>query len=95
LKLFIYLKSSISNWLTEAKKLAKEASSALIPNNKSYIQHRRLYDKQINRAGIKHPHGLRHAYAQACYEKLTGFKCPKQGGPTHKQLTMKQKQLDR
>jgi site-specific recombinase XerC len=82
-------------WLNEAKKLAKETNNALIPDNKSYIQHRRLYDKQVNRAGIRHPHGLRHAYAQAFYERLTGFKCPKQGGPTHKKLTMEQKQIYR
>lgn len=81
-------------WLDEAKKLVKEPKGSLIPANRKYIQHRRLYDKQVNRAGIRHPHGLRHAYAQACYKKLTGWDCPKQGGPIQKQLTIHQKQQD-
>jgi integrase len=51
-------------WLNEAKKLAIHPTDSLIPKDKSYIQHRRVYDKQIQRAGIKHAHGLRHAFAQ-------------------------------
>jgi integrase len=82
-------------WLEEAKKLAINPTDSLIPNNKTYIQHRHLYDKQIQRAGIKHAHGLRHAFAQEQYKILTGWECPKRGGPKAKQLTSEQKQQDR
>lgn len=83
------------HWLNEAKKLAVHVNDSLIPPHKTYIQHRHLYDKQTRRAGIKHAHGLRHAFAQAQYKKLTGWDCPKQGGPTAKQLTPPQKQQDK
>ena len=39
--------------------------------------------------------GLRHAYAQARYEELTGWKCPATGGPDRKILTQEQRELDR
>ena len=82
-------------WLNEAKKLLTKPDHSLIPKNKSYIQHRNLYDKQIQRAGIKHAHGLRHAYAQERYFELTGWKCPKQGGPNPKELNKIQKKQDK
>ncbi len=82
-------------WLDEAKKLAIHSEDSLIPQDKTYIQHRHLYDKQIQRAGIKHAHGLRHAFAQEQYKILTGWECPKRSGPTSKQLTPEQKQQDK
>lgn len=82
------------HWLDEAKKLAINSDQSLIPIEKTYIQHRYLYDKQTRRAGIKHAHGLRHAYAQDRYKALTGWECPKRGGPTIKELTDEQKQID-
>lgn len=39
-------------------------------------------------------HGLRHAYAQTRYEKLTGWKSPKAGGLTSKDLTPEQQIKD-
>lgn len=81
-------------WLNEAKKIAANAEHSLIPSNKTYIQQRNLYDKQVRCAGIQHAHGLRHAYAQERYLELTGWDCPKQGGPRAKQLTAEQKALD-
>jgi len=81
-------------WLDEAKKIVRSDQS-LIPKNKKYIQHRNLYDKQIQRAGIKHAHGLRHAYAQERYFQLTGWKCPKQCGPESKSLKGNLKKTDR
>jgi hypothetical protein len=81
-------------WLAEAKKLATAPEQSLIPPKKKYIQHRRLYDSQVNRAGIHHAHGLRHAYAQERYKTLTGWDCPKQGGATSRQLTDEQKAID-
>ena len=82
-------------WLDEAKKLTQHHNQSLIPEGKTYKQHRNLYDKQLQRAGVKHPHGLRHAYAQERYFQLTGWHCPKRGGPLSHELTYTQKQQDR
>lgn len=82
-------------WLNEAKKLVSRSDQSLIPEDKSYIQHRHLYDKQLQRAGVKHAHGLRHAYAQDRYFQLTGWECPKRSGRTSRQLTREQKDKDR
>ncbi|HEX4044692.1 MAG TPA: integrase domain-containing protein [Gammaproteobacteria bacterium] len=82
-------------WLNEAKSLAASPDKSLIPEKRSYIQHRQLYDKQLQRAGVKHPHGLRHTYAQERYLRLTGWECPKRGGFTSRQLTTIQKEKDR
>ena len=73
------------------------SSLDLTPRNKdnTYIQARRTYDKQLNRANVKHPHGLRHAYAQERYKDLTGWKCPACGGATLRQLTEEQRNIDR
>ena len=40
-------------------------------------------------------HGLRHAYAQARYEELTGWECPATRGPDSKSLSLEQRELDR
>jgi len=40
-------------------------------------------------------HGLRHAYAQNRYEKLTGWKAPAAGGPDSKALNQAQRETDR
>lgn len=82
-------------WLEEAKKLVLDSYDSLIPRDKTYIQHRHLYDKQMQMANIKHPHGFRHAFAQTQYKILTGWECPKRGGPTYSQLTREQKRQDK
>jgi hypothetical protein len=45
--------------------------------------------------GIHAFHGHRHRYAQERYQEMTGWACPARGGPRSKQLTPKQKELDR
>jgi site-specific recombinase XerC len=80
-------------WLDQAKKLVARGDS-LIPKGKRYIQQREVYDKQVANAGIKNPHGLRHAYAQRLYKELTGWEAPINGGPKIKELTLEQKQMD-
>jgi integrase len=67
---------------------------SLIPPGRRYKAQRALYEKICQRAGISRPHGLRHAYAQNRYLQLTGWPAPVAGGPTSKQLTPEQKQLD-
>ncbi len=82
-------------WIDEAKKLVKNEQQSLIPPGLSYIQHRNAYDKQVQKAGIKHAHGLRHAYAQEQYKQLTGWDCPACGGPKSNELSQEQKETDK
>ena len=78
--------------LEDVKKLAR--GGALIPPERNYVEQRNRYDRQVRTAGIKNPHGLRHAYAQRRYEELTGWKAPLSGGPASKSLTIEQRALD-
>ncbi len=78
--------------LDEANQLAYKCS--LIPAHKSYIQQRNTYDGQCQKAGLNKMHGLRHAYAQARYEMLTGWKSPKAGGVSRQELTPEQQIRD-
>lgn len=78
--------------LDQAKQLA--GAGSLIPAQKSYIQQRHVYDGQTKAAGLSHMHGLRHHYAQARYEALTGWKAPAAGGPSARQLTATQRATD-
>ena len=68
---------------------------SLIPPHRSYVQQLRVYEGNTTRAGLSSMHGLRHAYAQARYEELTGWKCPATGGPDSKSLTPGQREQDR
>jgi len=79
--------------LNEAKALAGKGS--LIPKTMLYKNQLERFKAQCDRAGISHVHGLRHRYAQQRYEELTGWKAPACGGPSSKQLSAKQKALDR
>jgi hypothetical protein len=44
--------------------------------------------------GIHRVHGLRHQYAQARYQELTGLAAPADGGPRSRTHTPEQKQID-
>ena len=79
--------------LEEVRKFAK--GGALIPPELNYVEQRNRYDRQIRNAGIRNPHGLRHAYAQQRYEELTGWKAPLAGGPASKFLTRDQRARDK
>lgn len=69
-------------------------SGSLIPAHKSYIQQRHVYDGQCKASGLSAMHGLRHAYAQARYEVLTGWEPPATGGPAVRELTPDQRAAD-
>lgn len=60
--------------LLEAARLAGRGS--MIPPQRSYIEHLKIYERQLSAAGISRAHGLRHAYAQRRYEELTGCLAP-------------------
>ena len=79
--------------LDAVRKLAK--GGALIPPERNYVEQRNRYDRQVRDAGIKNPHGLRHAYAQRRFEELTGWKSPLAGGPATKSLSSAQRALDK
>jgi integrase len=78
--------------LNQVHKLA--GTGSLIPAHKSYIEQRNVYDGQCKAAGMHRMHGLRHQYAQARYEALTGWKAPAAGGPSTKMLTPEQRVQD-
>jgi len=79
--------------LEEAKTLA--GTGSLIPKTMMYIRQLQRFKAQCQTVGIDHGHGLRHHYAQERYQELTGWACPARGGPTSKQLTPEQKEIDR
>ncbi len=79
--------------LGQAKKLG--GAGSLIPTEMSYKEQLNRFKAQTAREGIDRVHGLRHAYAQARYADLTGWKAPAAGGPTSKQLSPEQKVIDR
>ncbi len=79
--------------LEDVRRLAK--GGALIPPERNYVEQRNRYDGQVRTAGIKNPHGLRHAYAQRRYEELTGWKSPLAGGPASRSLTKEQRARDK
>ena len=81
-------------WLEEAKKLAGRIDRSLIPKGKSYRTQIKLYEKQVERAGLRNMHGLRHAYAQRRYKELTGWEAPLNGGPKRSELNKQQKEVD-
>ncbi len=56
---------------------------------------RRFYERHMTNAGLSKLHGLRHQYAQDCYEELIGWKAPPAGGPPATALGVEQRALDR
>jgi integrase len=79
--------------LQRAHQLAGNGS--LIPGERNYVQQLRVYERQTANAGLSKLHGLRHTYAQARYEELTGWKAPAAGGPVSRMLSPGQKVVDR
>ncbi len=70
-------------------------SGSLIPQDRSYVQQLRVYERLTANAGLSRMHGLRHAYAQNRYEELTGWKSPAAGGPITKALSQEERECDR
>jgi hypothetical protein len=68
---------------------------SLIPADRIYIQHLKVYERHTANAGLHKLHGLRHEYAQPRYLELTGWVAPAAGGPTSEALTPEQKAHDR
>ena len=79
--------------LDEARRLA--GAGALIPGGRGYAAQRKLYERQAAAAGLSRMHGLRHAYAHARYEDLTGWKAPAAGGPRRRSLSTARRRIDK
>ena len=67
---------------------------SLIPAHKSYVQHLKTFEKQMENAGLGRTHGARHLYAQERYKEITGWECPARGGPTSRGFSEQEKLLD-
>ncbi|MCP3679492.1 MAG: integrase [Gammaproteobacteria bacterium] len=80
--------------IAQCQQLVGPMQQALIPPYRSYYQHLKYYENSLRQAGIRHAHGLRHAYAQQLYQTLTGWACPVKGGPSRSELTAEQKIID-
>ena len=80
--------------LDEAKALAN-GKSLVAPGYATYRDYLQHFRYECGRVGIHAFHGHRHRYAQTRYQETTGWECPARGGPTSKQLTRKQKDIDR
>ncbi len=70
-------------------------AGSLIPDDKSYIQHRKALEHQTLKAGLTNLHGLRHNYAQVRYKALTGWECPKRGGMLKQDMDEVQRDIDK
>jgi hypothetical protein len=78
----------------EAKALVN-GKSLVAAGYTTYVAYLKHFRYECERISIHAFHGHRHFYAQARYKELTGQECPARGGPTSKQLTAKQKAIDR
>ena len=78
--------------LQQAHRLTGKGS--LIPSTKNYVQQLHTYERLTSRAGLSKLHGLRHAYAQARYQELTGWLAPNAGGPARSALTAEHRIVD-
>ena len=87
------LKESQRRLLDEARAFA--GGGAMIPGHRNYVQQLEVYEKQTADAGLKRMHSLRHRFAQARYEEITGWKAPATGGPPMRSLNGARKRIDR
>ena len=79
--------------LNRAHRVARGGS--LIPSTLTYRKQLNKYERQAATAGLSKMHGLRHAYAQSRYEKLTGWNAPVAGGPARSTLDAEARLIDR
>ncbi|HAG2282234.1 TPA: integrase [Salmonella enterica] len=78
--------------LAEVRELA--GSGSLIPPDRSYREHLRVFERETASVGTGHTHGLRHAYAQRRYEELTGRKPPVLGGRSRRTMRREERRRD-
>ncbi|EEO8364883.1 integrase domain-containing protein [Salmonella enterica] len=69
-------------------------SGSLIPPDRSYREHLRVFERETADIGTGHTHGLRHAYAQRRYEELTRRKPPVLGGRSRRTMRREERRTD-
>lgn len=72
---------------TLARVRALSPLGSLIPASRSYVQHLKIFEREMANVGLGRTHGARHLYAQQRYEELTGWKSPAAGGPKSRELS--------
>lgn len=70
------------------------ATNGLIKPTERYVDQLRRYERQTGKVGLSKNHGLRHHYARARYQELTGWQCPADGGPSRKTLSTEHRGID-
>lgn len=79
--------------LDEIKEAAKDTPKGSLIPTATQKEHADRYRNQTHAAGIR-GHGFRHEYGQRRYAELTGWECPRAGGPTRDELRDEQRQVD-
>ena len=72
---------------TLARVRALSPLGSLIPASRSYVQHLKIFEREMANVGLGRTHGARHLYAQQRYEELTGWKSPAAGGSKSRELS--------
>ena len=90
----IPVRTAVQRWLLD-RVHDLVGGGALIPPQRNYREQRLVYERETVKAGLRKLHRLRHAYAQARYEELTGWKSPAAGGPPSRSLSAGQQRRDR
>ena len=75
---------------------------SLIPIDRTNKQQIKRYENVLYKAGVRGPHGFRHAYAQKRYFEITnkltngyGWHCPFNGGKKQAELTKEERHFDK
>lgn len=75
--------------------LSVAGADSLIPAERTYIAHLKVYERKTAQVKLSRLHGLRHQYAQRRYFEISHMQCPLLGGPHRSMLTDDQYELDR
>ncbi len=67
---------------------------SMIPSHRSYVQHMRVFEKEMKAVGLGRTHGARHFYAQERYKELTGRLAPALGGISRRDLSKEDRAID-
>lgn len=67
---------------------------SMIPSQRSYVQHMRVFEKEMREVRLGKTHGARHLYAQQRYKELTGRDAPCLGGMSRRELSKAEKDKD-
>ncbi|ELR5846097.1 integrase domain-containing protein [Salmonella enterica] len=78
--------------LAEVRRLT--GGGSLVPPERSYRRHMKMFESESAAVGLGHTHGLRHCYAQRRYETLSGHKPPVSGGRSRRAMMREERRRD-